>query len=417
MLDRLNFMLCGYILPSFILGVGVFFLIKTKFFFIVHPVRFFRSVISSSGGFYALCVALSGTLGVGNIVGVASALMMGGAGSVFWMVASALVAMGVKYAEAYLAVRHRKEKSGSFYGGAPYYIYDACSSHKKGRVFGVGFAMLCVLNSLTTGNLVQVGASSAFLTQGSLFLGIFIAFAVFLVIKGGTRRMQVTSAVLIPVLSLLYIGISLFIIFSNFSATCIAISRIFSEAFATKSAVSGVCGYGISRALRFGVSRGLLSNEAGCGTSPTAHASSSLSPHAQGCLGVFEVIWDTVILCPLTAIVVLISPCNSENAMGLVLSSFGHFLGDFGSAFIVFSCVLFAIATVCCQYYYGRVSLEFISTKKRYLCLYSVIFFAVCVLSPLISNNTIWQICDLNIAFLAIYNLIFLTVLSKEVVI
>ena len=415
MLELLNFLLCSYALPAMIIGVGIFFLIKVRFFFILRPVRFFRSILSSSGGFRSLCVALSGTLGIGNIVGVASAVMMGGAGSVLWMVISAFIAMGVKYAEAFLAVRHRRGCVGNYHGGAPFYIQDACASPRVGRIFGSGFALLCILNSLSTGNLVQVGASSAFLTQGRIFLGIFIAFAVFIVIKGGIKRMQATSSVLIPLLSVLYIGISLFIIFSNLGATCVAISRIFKEAFSVRCMGAGACGYGISTAMRYGISRGLLSNEAGCGTSPTAHASSSLSAHAQGCLGAFEVFWDTIVLCPLTAIVILISPCASGTAMGLVISAYSHFLGGFGGWFIVFSCILFAIATICCQYYYGRESLAFLSPKKRYMYLYSAVFFAICVIASVISNDLIWQICDLIIAFLAIYNLVFLVILSKEV--
>ena len=161
--------------------------------------------------------------------GVASAVMMGGAGSVLWMVISAFIAMGVKYAEAFLAVRHRRGCVGNYHGGAPFYIQDACASPRVGRIFGSGFALLCILNSLSTGNLVQVGASSAFLTQGRIFLGIFIAFAVFIVIKGGIKRMQATSSVLIPLLSVLYIGISLFIIFSSIQIRLLLHKPLFCE--------------------------------------------------------------------------------------------------------------------------------------------------------------------------------------------
>ena len=415
MLEKINSVLCGVALPLFMGGVGVFFLFKLRLFYILKPRRTLKTVLHSSGGFRALCVALAGTLGVGNIVGVCSAIITGGAGAVLWMLISALIAMGIKYAETYLAIRHRRGRVGNYYGGAPYYISDACGGGRCGMALGGVFAVLCVLNSLSTGNLVQINSISGFLTQGRLLFGIIFAMAVALVVSGGEKRIQAVSSVLIPILTILYLFISLFIILSNSERLCVVISRIFNEAFSLKSAVSGACGFGISSAIRYGFSRGLLSNEAGCGTSPTAHASSALDAHAQGCLGIFEVFWDTVVLCSITALVVLIADTGSTNPIMLAVSSYGKFTGDIGRGFIVGACVLFALATVCCQYYYGERCLRFLSRSVKVKHAYSIIFIFVCVISSIISNELMWHISDFTVAFLALYNMIFLLILSKEV--
>lgn len=413
MIEKANFYLGGIILPACICLVGLFFLFKLKFFYLIHPVRTFRVILRSGGGFKALCIALAGTLGVGNIVGVSSAIMMGGAGAVFWMVLSALIAMSVKYSEAYLSSLHRRRDKGRSYGGAPYYIKDATG--KYGALFGGIFAIFCIINSLSTGTLVQINSVSDILPTGKIFFGFVFAFVVFLVIIGGQGRIEAVTSLLIPILTTSYLLISLFIVFSNLSATGVAISTIFKEAFSLKSALCGGVGFGISSAIRYGFTRGLLSNEAGCGTSSLAHASSNLSPFSQGCLGIFEVFWDTVVLCFITALVILISGASSSTPIGLAINSYGEFLGSFGEGFIVCSCVLFALATVCSQYFYGEQSLRFLSTSNGAKAIYSLIFFSVCVFSSIIVSEVMWHICDLVVVCLALYNLVFLVVLSRKI--
>ncbi len=413
MLEKLNFSLGGVVLPLFISLVGIYFLFKLKFFYLRHPVRTFRVILRSGGGFKPLCVALAGTLGVGNIVGVCSAIMMGGAGSVFWMIISAFIAMGVKYSEAFLSISHRRGNFGKHYGGAPYYIKDACG--KYGLLFGGIFALLCIANSLSTGALVQINSIGDILTTNKLLFGFIFAFIVFLVILGGKERIEIVSSILIPILTISYLLISLFIIFSNFSALCVAISRIFFEAFSFKSIISGGVGFGISSAIRYGFTRGLLSNEAGCGTATVAHASSNLDAHSQGCLGIFEVFWDTVVLCLVTALVVLIADTSGSSPISVAINSYSKFTAEFGKWFIVVCCVLFALATVCSQYYYGEVSLGFLSHSKVAKVIYSIVFFLVCVISPIVAGDTMWHICDLVVVCLALYNLVFLVILSKEV--
>lgn len=415
MLENLNLVLCGAIMPFLLTIAGIFFFIMLRGFYILHPVKTFKTIICSSGGFRSLSVALAGTLGVGNIVGVASAIIMGGPGAVFWMLISGFLAMSVKYAEVYLAMLHRRGCVDNYYGGAPYYIYDKMGKGRVGLFFGGAFALLCVFNSFSTGNLVQINSISAFASDYSLAFGIIFTVCVIFIISGGERGIQSISSILIPILSTLYIIISLYIIFSNFEATCVAFSTIFEGAFSLKSVVGGGVGFGIAGAIRYGFSRGLLSNEAGCGTAPTAHASSSLSAEAQGCLGVFEVFWDTIVLCLMTALVILVANESASEPITLVILSYGRFTSSFGKIFIVCSCVLFALATVCTQYYYGERCLRFISSSAALRYLYATAFLGVCLFASVISSELMWRLSDLVIAMLAIFNICFVLSAFREI--
>ena len=186
--------LCGIIMPFFLLFVGFVFGIKYKFFYIFHPIKTFKTILSNQkGGFKSLTVALAGTLGVGNIVGVASAISLGGYGSIFWMWISAIFAMSLKYAEVSLAMKYRKKTSNGFNGGAPYYIFGGLKN-KLGKhfafVLSIIFAILCTMNSLTTGNLVQINAVSSILPVSSLIFGLIFGFLCMSVILGGKKRIS-----------------------------------------------------------------------------------------------------------------------------------------------------------------------------------------------------------------------------------
>jgi len=421
-LEILNRFLSGIIMPTLLIALGIFFAMKLKFFYILHPVNTIRTMIKNQkGGFRSLTVALAGTLGVGNIVGVASAILMGGAGSIFWMWISALCAMSLKYAEVYLSMIYRKSKNGQFYGGAPYYIKDGLKNKlgfKGSYALSCMFAFLCVINSLTTGNLVQINSVSNLLPISPLTFGIIFTFLAFLAIIGGIKRISKITSVLIPVLSITYILVCLIALFMNFGKIPNMITLIFKDAFSFKCAAGGFCGYGISASLRYGVSRGVLSNEAGCGTSPCAHASSdSNSPHGQGCLGIFEVFVDTVVLCSLTAFVVLLSGITDVSSpMELVLSAFEKYLGGFGASVVLILCVLFAFATVICQFFYGIESLSYLTKKWVGKRVFTLVFCGVLLIGSVIPMDLMWQISDLAIAVMTILNLICLFLLRKCII-
>ena len=412
--------ICGIVLPLLLFGGGVFYLFKLRFFFILHPRRFFRALRGADGGsLKSLSVALAGTLGIGNIVGVGSAILAGGYGAVFWMVASSLLSMGLKYAEVFLAMKSQRSKSGVLYGGAPYYIYDGARARFGCRAaFALGslFAVFSIINSLTTGNLVQINAISSLFPISPLLLGVILALAVFFIVSRGQRSVSAVSSALIPLLSAFYIILCLIIIFKNASSVPLALLRILRDAFDLKSLTGGVLGYGISSAIRYGVSRGLLSNEAGAGTSPLAHATSSSEPHAQACLGIFEVFFDTVVLCTLSALVLILSGVGgSTDALSFVTRAFGSELGALGKYGVSVSCLLFAVATVAAQYFYGAESLRFITRSRLLHVIFSIVFFSVTVFSAVIPNSIMWQISDLALATMTIFNLIAIIALNKKV--
>ena len=413
MLDSGLFFLCGVILPILLLLTGIRYGGRLGFFYILHPVKTARTIMSGKGGFSALSLALAGTLGIGNIAGVSSAIIMGGPGAVFWMIVSAFVAMGVKYGETFFAVRYKKTRNGVGFGGAPYYITEAIKGG-KGYALAIIFALMCALNSIITGNLVQINAVTGALPIHPIVIGICFCAPLILVLAGGVDKISSVTAVIIPALTLAYVCLSLYVIISN-SAT---LPRIFTDivkgALSFRSAAAGGVSYGAMSALRYGVSRGILSNEAGCGTSPIAHASAENPPHVQGCLGIFEVFADTVLLCTLTALVVLIYGVEDMSPISLVTSAFGAYLGNFGRAFIIVACFIFAFATLISQFYYGDKSLSFISERKIIHTPFAVLYILTVLLAPFAPEEAIWTLSDVNIAALTLFNLFILNILIKK---
>ena len=222
------------------------------------------------------------------------------------------------------------------------------------------------------------------------------------------------TSVVIPVLTFLHVFISLLIIFRNFDNISAVISDVISEAFNIKGALYGVGGYSILTAVRYGVIRGVLSNESGCGTSPIAHAETENSPHIQGCLGILEVLVDTAILCTITgAVILLYGIDNHLSPIELVCSAYGFFIGKIGALFIKFSCIIYALSTLLSQFYYGDKSLAYLSGKRIYHRIYLFVFIFVCAVSPVLPSQTVWKISDINIALLTVFNLIILNLLLK----
>ncbi len=412
--------ICGILLPLLLFSCGIFYLFKLRFFFILRPKKYIKSVLGANGAsLKSLCVALAGTLGIGNIVGVGSAILAGGYGAVFWMIASAFLSMSLKYAEVFLAMKSQRKSGDVHYGGAPYYIYDGAKKrfgHKIAFALGSLFAIFSLVNSLTTGNLVQINAISSLFPIPRLLLGVILAGAVFFIVLRGQKSVSAVSSVLIPLLSAFYIILCLIIILKNISGVPLALCQIFKGAFSLRSAFGGVCGFGIASAIRFGVNRGLLSNEAGAGTSPLAHASSPSPPHSQACLGVFEVFFDTVVLCTLSALVLILSGnASKDDALSYVVGSFEAQLGALGKYGVTISCLLFSVATVAAQFFYGAESLRFISRSRLVSIIFGVIFFSVTVVSASVPSALMWQISDLALATMTIFNLVAIVLLNKRV--
>ncbi len=414
MLSFLNERLFGPLLPAVLIAAGIYLLVRHRFFLLLHPAAVIGSLFRRKKGgvspFKAACVALSGTLGVGNIAGVAAAIAAGGAGSVFWMWVSAFFAMVIKYVEVTVAMAYKKNG----HGGASYYIAQGLGSRRLAAVF----AVLLVLTSFSIGNIVQSSAAAEALS-GSFGVSKFLTGAVFaaltlLLVRGGVARVARFSAAVIPVLTLGYVILSLAILIVNRALLPSILSEIVSDAFSASAVGGGFLGLAVSRSLRYGVSRGLLSNEAGCGTAAYAHASADNEPAEQGFFGIFEVFVDTVLLCTLTAFVVLIvrpGELAGGNGMEIAVRAYES-AGRFGGEFIALSSAVYAVASVVCWSYYGLEGLCYLGAGQKARRLYTWLYSAAGLAGALFAPSLVWELADASISVMALINTVCLCLLS-----
>ena len=434
MLEVINRYILGAAVPMLLIIGGIFFCFKLRFFFLKYPKKLMSALCGRQSGrgtssFRALTLALAGTLGVGNIVGVSAAIFMGGFGAVFWMWISALCAMVLKYAEIVLAMLHRRRdgESGEFFGGAPYYIKDLFTSRRKsviGKTLAAVFAILCILNSITMGCMIQSNAASTsvsgvFGVSGWIVGGAVALLCCFVIVVNASWVSGFCEKT-VPLMTLGYILISVAVIAMRWEGIPRAFAVIFEDAFSFESSAGGVFGFFLSSKLRAGTMRGLMSNEAGCGTAPTAHASSNTeSPAKQGLWGIFEVFVDTILLCTLTALVIILAGdgifAYSDNPMMMAIKAYSSVLGGFADWFFCAAVFCFGYATLLCWGSYGMESVRFLSPKKRWRILY-ILVFGLCILFGVRSApEAVWNIGDFGIATMTFINLCVLLLLRKEI--
>ncbi|MBE6596107.1 MAG: sodium:alanine symporter family protein [Ruminococcaceae bacterium] len=434
MLEFINKNLLGVAVPVLLMAVGIYYTVLLGAFHILKPkkvlsVLFKRNSSEGTSPFQAVTLALAGTLGVGNIVGVSAAIALGGFGSIFWMWISALCAMILKYAEILLAVKHRRfDSDGQPHGSAMHYITDyfrSISLKRIGTFIASVFAVLCVVNSLTMGSMIQSNAVSDALEGvfhiSPILCGALLCLVTALVTSRGVRGISRLTEILVPTMALGYIIISVYILFVKREKLIPSFKLIFDDAFNSGAALGGIGGFLSSRALRFGTMRGVISNEAGCGTAPTAHAASNTkSAVEQGFWGIFEVFADTILLCTMTALVVIVS-YDSLKLKGswimLTIDAYSAVLGGFAGVFLALSVLAFGFATILCWAHYGMESVEYLSGRKSAIT--KRCFILVYCLSTLIgsiaASESVWQIADLAIGAMTLINLPVLCLMSKEV--
>lgn len=427
-LKYVNTKITGLILPAVLFVSGLYFLLRIGKYvfsprFIVRALKKPKSTHNNNGEqssspFSSLCLALAGTLGVGNITGVTAAVIAGGAGAVFWIWVSAAVSAVLKYAETVLAVKYRqRDRDGRLYGGAHLYIKNGL--HAPG--LSVIFCIACVLTSFTMGSITQakaasdgvfVGAGIPHTVCGALFL-ITVLFLSF----GGAEKISAFTLRLIPPLCLAYVALSLAVIFIFRNNFLYVTSAIFSEAFTPRAGVCGVLGFFSSPAMRYGVTRGIMSSEAGCGTAPMAHARAETdSPVRQGLYGMAEVLCDTVILCSLTAYAVLLSSSSLVgNSTEVAMNAFASALGEPVKLFLGLSLLLFALGSVAGWSFYGQEAVKALGFGKTGLRIYGVLLAISAFIGCVMPENAVWELADLSIAVMAIINMLSVLLLSSSV--
>ena len=380
--------------------------------------------------FQAVTTALAGTIGTGSIAGVATALVLGGPGAVFWMWISALLGMVTKYSEIVLALKFReKDKRGAFVGGPMYYIRNGLGVKWLAILFAV-FAMIACIG---TGNATQSNSISGVLNSNfkiaPWITGAVLAVIVGVVIIGGVKRIALVNEKLVPVMAIFFILASILALVFNLNKIPSAFALIFKEAFNFNSAVGGVAGYSIFSAMRYGVGRGVFSNEAGLGSAPIAHsASSTEDPVKQGLWGVFEVFITTIVICTMSALVVITSDIYSSaftlgvapSVSGAALSSaaFNEAIPFIGGMGIAVSTVFFALSTILGWAYYGEVSVKYLfkNHSSTAIGIYRIIYVAFVFIGAVAEINTVWLVADCFNTLMALPNLIALIGLSGLVV-
>lgn len=425
-----------------LLAAGGYFTLKTRFVqvrrFVPSLLAFFHPGDGASGTnvspFEAAATSLAATIGTGNIAGTAGALLIGGPGAVFWMWVSALLGMALKYAEIYYAVRFRSSGASGGYGGPMLYIERGLPA--RWHFLAPIFAFCGAFAALGMGNLVQVNtvAESAIalfsavcdgLTQPAVrriafVTGVAVAALIACAVLGGSKRVGRMAALLVPFMSVLYIGGAILVILGRPGDVLPALSAIVRGAFEPQAALGGAAGFTLSQTFRIGISRGVFTHEAGLGTSAIAHAAAGAnSPEHQATFGIFEIFLDTIVMCTLTALAVLVSgiplPYGDASAAGaLVTAAFATRLGSVGAGlFLSLSLLLFAFSSMLSFSLYGSQCAAYLF-GPRAVRPYLVVFTGLCIFGALMPLTLAWRVSELLNMLMAVPNLLALLLLSRR---
>ena len=382
--------------------------------------------------FQAVCTALAGTIGTGNIAGVAGAIALGGPGAIFWMWCSAFLGMCTKFSEVTLAIHFReKNKNGEYVGGPMYYIKNGLS--KKWRFLAVFYAVFGVLTVFGTGNATQVNTIVSSINTAlmnfnilkgepnsnvNLIFGIFIAALVAMVLLGGIKRIGQVSEKLVPFMAVLYVILALGVIILNLPRVPGVFAQIVSGAFTPRAATGGIIG-SMFLSMKKGVSRGIFSNEAGLGTGSIAHACADTDNAVhQGMFGIFEVFMDTIVVCTMTGLVILLAAPNISygQAAGaeLTISGFTATYGGWVSILTAIAMCCFAFSTIIGWGLYGSRCIEFLGGEK-FVRPFLVVYSFVSIVGATMNLGLLWDISDTFNGLMAVPNLIALLMLSGHV--
>ncbi len=431
----------GYAVLFMLIPTGLYFIFKLRFINVtklVHSIRIVAGKYDKKGDkgdvshFKALTTALSATVGTGNIVGVALAIYLGGPGAIFWMWVTGFLGMILKYAECTLSHKYRQFNSdGSVSGGPMYYMEHGLKNKLGGfaKVLAGIFAVAAILCSLGTGNMAQANSMADALNTSYgipvLWTGIGTTLLVLLIVVGGLKRIAEVTSKLVPLMAILYVGAALVILGLNYENIPGAFNLIFSDAFTGTAATGGFVGSTFIMTLIWGVRRGLFSNEAGQGSAPIAHAAAKTEfPAREGLVASLEPLVDTLIICTLTALTIIITGAWNEpgvekgvsmtiRAMEIGLSEIGlHYMG---SHIVAIGLMLFAFSTVISWSYYGTRAANYLFGEKvikPYYYVYALFVF----LGSVWGIDIVWHFVDMVITFMTIPNLIALLLLSPVVV-
>lgn len=430
--DKLAGMLWGNWLLCVLLGVGILYTIITGFV----QVKYFPTIIkitiiepltnkskekgkdvdSTITSFQALCTALASCVGSGNIVGVSTALVSGGLGAIFWMWVAAFFGMATKYGEILLGMVYReKNEKGEYLGGPMYYIEKGLKLPFLGTLAALFMTIQIIGGNFIQSNTIS-GVMNSYFNVPTIVTAVVLMFSIFMIVSGGLKRVATCAQKMVPIMAILYVMGGLVIILINIDILPSVFKEIFTSAFTLKAGIGGVAGFTIKEAMRFGVARGLYSNEAGEGSAPVIHAAANVKhPVEQAIFGVTEVFIDTFVICTITGLLLACTGVLSsgEPASLLAINAFAtiHPLFKYVASI---SLILFSLSTLMSQWYFGYVGLSYVF-GNNIADKFKFIFPIFTIFGALSSISLVWLIQDCALGLLVIPNLIALVVLCPQV--
>lgn len=441
-LSGIDAVVWGPVMLILLIGTGIILTVRTRFLPVRNLGYALRSVLSKEARtkkgegdispFSALTTALAATIGTGNIVGVATAMVLGGPGALVWMWISAFFGMASKFSECMLSIKYREvNENGEMSGGPMYTLRHAFKNKKIGAALGFLFALFTVLASFGIGNLTQANSISSAL-QNTFQVPVVISGAVItvlalLIIVGGIKSISKVSQVVVPCMAVFYVIAGVIVILVNIKHVPSGVAQIFTMAFNPKAAAGGVGGVvvaSVMQSVRWGVARGVFSNEAGLGSAAiTAAAATTDSPVKQGYINMTGTFFDTIVVCTITGLAIAssgvlgtIDPATGQLMTGaaLTIAAFSSALGDVGGVLVCIGIALFAFSTILGWEYHGEKAFEYLVKKPKYCLIYRIVF-SLAVYLGATTLQIVWDFSDIANGLMAIPNLICLIAMSGVV--
>jgi AGCS family alanine or glycine:cation symporter len=426
-----------------LVGTGIFLTIRTKFLTWRNLPYALKSTLSKEARttkrgtgdvspFSALTTALAATIGTGNIVGVATAMVSGGPGALVWMWVSAAFGLTSKFSECMLAIKYREVNEKGEMSGGPMYTMKKALKHKKfGAVLGWLFAVFAVIASFGIGNLTQGNSIASALNTTfqvpTWVTGIAITLLALLIIVGGIKSISKVSSIVVPAMAIFYVICGIIVIIGNISNLPAGVAMIFKMAFSVEAVGGGLCGTIVAsmmNAMRYGVARGVFSNEAGMGSAAiTAAAATTDNPVRQGYINMTGTFWDTIVVCTITGLAIASSGVlgmvdeagNLVKGSDLTIEAFKTVLGAPGGWLVSIGITLFAFSTILGWEYHGEKAWEYLFGTHKYNMVYRIVFSLVAYVGATQTLDLVWNLSDIANALMAIPNLICLLLLSGEI--
>lgn len=425
-ITSLNSIFWGWLVAGILLGTGCYYTIRLFF----PQIRYFsklygnlrESMRATEGvsGFGALCAALGGQVGTGSLVGVATALFSGGPGAIFWMWVTALLGMTISFGEAVLAQLFRESNGdGTYRGGPAYYIMKGLNNKILATGFcisiimGIGFCYVMIQSSS-----VALAAEGLIPSFTPLHMAIVQVVLVALIVFGGVKRLADVASWFVPIMALVYIAVTVYIVLANLTELPHVIGLIFGNAFKFEAAAGGVAGHTIREAFRYGVARGLFSNDAGSGTAPGVHATAIVNhPVNQGFAAMLGTFFTTIIVCSCTAFSILLTGSleSGETGINLTQLTFHNAVGEWGKYVVFFAMFTFGFTSLISCIYYGEINIQWFRNSKVAVNAYRIFAMALTVVSIYIPVNSLWELADFSSAFMVFFNVTALFLLFKYV--